>query len=328
MNPKVPLISIVCPAFQEEEVLPLFHRELMKVLESLKADYEFEIIYVDDGSKDQTRSILAEMVQSDKRVGFLSFTRNQGHQTALLAGLEHSMGHAVISLDSDLQHPPELINELLWHWRDGNQLVQTVRTSNRSAGWFKESTSRAFYKILGLACQAKVPEGAADFRLLDRAGVDAILAHKETGLFLRGLIPSLCLKTAFVPYEAAPRAAGQSKYTFGKMVHLAVDAFFQVGFAPARLAWPLAAAGLVFFAMVILVGAYRGLTGAQAMELAIWALGAVVTASSAMLMVMLGIVGEYAARILEQNRNRPPYLLKESRLPEYKSQPNWTNRVA
>lgn len=328
MNPNRPLVSIVCPAFQEEEVLPLFYRELARVLANLEKEYQFEIIFVDDGSMDRTASILAAIAQSDKRMGYISFSRNQGHQTALLAGMEHSIGQAVISLDSDLQHPPEMIGELLSHWRNGDQLVQTIRTSNHSAGWFKGLTSRGFYKLLEYACQAKVPEGAADFRLLDRLGVDAVLAHRETGLFLRGLIPSLGLKTAFVPYEAAARAAGQSKYTLKKMVHLAVDAFFQVGFAPARLAWPLAGMGMALLMGLILVGSFRGLSGAQGVEIALWALGFVVAASATALMVMLGIVGEYVARILEQNRNRPAYLLKESQLPEHKIQPVWTNRVA
>ena len=319
MRTNIPLVSIVCPAFQEEEVLPLFQRDLSLVLSQMERQYQFEIIYVDDGSSDLTATILGKIAKMDKRVSYISFTRNQGHQAALLAGMKHARGEAVISLDSDLQHPPALIEELLCQWRNGYQVVQTLRTANNSAGWFKAKSSRWFYKLLEFACQTKVPEGAADFRLLDRVGVDAILLHREKGLFLRGLIPSLGLETAYVRYEAAPRAAGQTKYSLKKMVNLAADAFFQGGYGPARLAWPIAGMGFALVLVLLFAGIWRAIAGAPGLELAIWGLGFAIVASSTGVIVLLGILGEYVARILEQSRNRPAYIVKKHQIPKGKS---------
>ena len=161
-------LSIVCPAYEEEDVLPSFHAELCTVLNMLGPTYSFEIIYVDDGSQDRTLSVLRALASADSRVHYLSLSRNFGHQAALTAGLEHARGDAVITLDSDLQHPPLLIPTLVARWREGHDVVLTLRQDDPSLGRFKRLTSRAFYKVMQAVSETEVRAAASDYRLLSR----------------------------------------------------------------------------------------------------------------------------------------------------------------
>jgi dolichol-phosphate mannosyltransferase len=306
-------LSVVCPAFNEEEVLPLFHAELCAVLAPLQRDYEIEIIYVDDGSRDGTLEVLRRLAADDARVRYLSFSRNFGHQAALTAGLEHARGDVVVSMDSDLQHPPALLPTLLEKWREGNDLVLTLRQDDPLLSPFKRLSSRAFYRILRWLSDTEVRAAASDFRLMSRKALDALLRLHETHRFLRGMVNWLGFPTATVSFMPAGRAGGVSKYTLRRMLTLALDGMLSFSKVPLRLALLL---GVLVFVLGLGQGAYtlaRALftpaaSGTAVVLTALFLVGGCVLAA-------LGVLGEYVGRIYEQVKGRPHYLLKEASPP-------------
>ncbi len=203
-------LSIVCPAFQEEEVLPLFHQELSRVLLTLADDYDIEVIYVDDGSRDRSLEVIKALAAQDPHVRYLSLSRNFGHQAALTAGLEHARGEVVITLDSDLQHPPALIPVLLEKWKEGSDIVLTIRQDDPHLGLVKRFTSRWFYRVMGLVSDTDIRLAAADYRLMSRKAVEALLQLRETHRFLRGMVQWLGFAVTEVPFQPAGRRAGVS----------------------------------------------------------------------------------------------------------------------
>jgi len=304
-------LSIVCPAYQEEEVLPLFHAVLDSALRPL-AEYDIEILYVDDGSRDRTLNVLREIAAADPRVRYLSLSRNFGHQAALTAGLEHAVGDAVVSLDSDLQHPPALIPELVANWRAGSDVVLTIRADDPGLGWFKRASSRAFYRLLARCSKLDVRPAASDFRLLSRDAKDALLRLNESHRYIRGMVQWIGFRTTEVPFQPHRRKAGVSKYTLRKMLKLALDGLLSFSPIPMRAA----------------------VTGALAVTGASWLLGSIATlavgswSESATRLVLLGlagvhglaaglflaagVLGEYLVRIYDQSKSRPRYLVREA----------------
>jgi glycosyltransferase involved in cell wall biosynthesis len=307
-----PKVSIVCPAYEEEEVLPRFHAALCAVLAPLERDYSFEILYVDDGSRDRTLEVLHELARKDVRVRFLSFSRNFGHQAALTAGLEHATGAAVISMDSDLQHPPELIGVLLHRWREGHDVVVTLRQDDPRLGLFKRLTSRAFYGVMRWLSDTEVRVAASDFRLLSRKALDALLQLRETHRFLRGMVSWLGFPTATVPFAPASRAAGVSKYTFRKMLNFAVDGMLSFSRLPLRLALFLGAGSLGLAVLTALWTAGAALFSGTALDWGWRLVLLAVLAVGGCTLCCLGIVGEYLGRVYEQVKARPLYLLKDA----------------
>jgi dolichol-phosphate mannosyltransferase len=302
-------LSVVCPAFNEEEVLPHFHRELCAVLATLEADYDIEVIYVDDGSRDGTLAVLRELAERDARVRYLSLSRNFGHQAALTAGIEDARGDAVITMDSDLQHPPELLPVLLEKWRAGYEVVLTIREEDPRLGLVKRTTSKLFYRVMRLLSSTEVRMAAADYRLMSRKAVDGLLQLRETHRFLRGMVQWLGFPSAEVPYRPAGRRAGVSKYSMRRMLKLAGDGLLSFSRMPLRIATilGLAATGFGLLTSLYLAGCW--LFGGEA------AGGGVLLASLYLLggciLCALGLVGEYVGRIYEQVKGRPLYVLKE-----------------
>jgi dolichol-phosphate mannosyltransferase len=310
MTEKSCTLSIVCPAYREEEVLPVFHARLSEALEGLAADYQIEILYVDDGSTDGTLCVLRELAAADARVRYLSLSRNFGHQAALTAGLEHARGDVVVSLDADLQHPPDLIPLLVERWRAGYDIVLTERRDGKELGWFKRFTSRQFYHLLRWMSETEVRPACADFRLLSRTALDALVGMRETHRFLRGMVNWLGFPVTAIPYQAAPRAAGVSHYTLRRMLRLAGDGMLSFSRLPLQL--PLAAGltslglgGLYAFVLVL---------ACLVADVAFWPvhlLAVLVLGLGGLILCSLGIVGEYVGRVFEQVKQRPIYLLKE-----------------
>ena len=306
-----PLVSIVCPAFQEEEVLPLFHRELADALAPLEADYRFEILYVDDGSPDGTLEVLKQLARHDGRVAYLSLSRNFGHQAALTAGLEHAQGDAIISMDSDLQHPPHVLGQLLQTWRQGHDVVITIRADDHRLSLFKRCTSGVFYRLMALMSDTDIRLAASDFRLLSRRALQALLQLREQHRFLRGMVQWLGFRSAEVAFMPDERRAGQSKYTLRRMLRLAGDGLFSFSRAPLRLATYLGLGavgmGLAHSAWSIgqaVRGVERGPAELTYLLLATHLLGGAILCA-------LGFLGEYVGRIYEQVKDRPVYILKE-----------------
>jgi dolichol-phosphate mannosyltransferase len=306
------LISIVCPAYQEEVVLPLFHDVLVKAIQPLARDFDLEILYIDDGSRDGTLGVIRELAAADPRVRYLSLSRNFGHQAALTAGLEHARGDAIVSLDTDLQHPPALIPELVSHWRNGFDVVLTIRADDRRLSWFKRTTSRLFYRILGWCSRLDVRPSASDFRLLSRPALDALLGLRESHRYLRGMVQWLGFRVAEVPFRPDARKAGVSKYTLRRMVRFAMDGLLSFSPVPARAAavGGVALTGIswaVSFAAVLALAPLAESTT----KLTLILLSALHLLAGG-LFAATGVVGEYLFRIYDQSKNRPVYVLKEA----------------
>jgi glycosyltransferase involved in cell wall biosynthesis len=304
-------ISIVCPAYEEEEVLPRFNSELCRVLAGLNNEYDIEIIYVDDGSRDGTLAYLRSLANSDARVRYLSLSRNFGHQAALTAGLEHATGDLIVSLDSDLQHPPELIPALLDEWKQGHDIVLTLREDDPRQSYLKRLTSRGFYQVMRYLSDTEVRMAASDFRLMTRKAVDALLNLHESHRFLRGMVNWLGFPTATVPFHPALRGGGVSKYTLRRMANFAIDAMLSFSKVPLRLSLFIGISFLVLGTLLGVVAALETIfTAAGALN------GATVLTAIFMvggcLLCSLGIVGEYVGRIYDQVKARPSYVLKES----------------
>jgi len=305
-------LSIVSPVFEEEEGLLLFHEELRAALDPLEDQFAIEVIYVDDGSADGTLAVIKEIAFVDRRVRYLSLSRNFGHQAALTAGLEQADGDVVITLDSDLQHPPGLIAALLDRWRQGFDVVQTVRLRDPHESWLKRVTSRWFYRLMALASETEIRPGATDYRLLSRRAVDALLQIRETHRFLRGLVPWLGFSSAEVPFVPRCRAVGRSKFGFRRLCNLAVDALYSFSRLPPRLLMAAGVAALLVGLGVALFGLVRWLRGPTAFEIAWTFLAGSLYALGGAILAGLGLIGEYLSRIFEQVKARPLYLVKES----------------
>jgi dolichol-phosphate mannosyltransferase len=310
MSAPVCKVSIICPAFEEEEVLPPFHAELCAVLGPLEHQYEIEILYIDDGSRDGTLELLRRLAAADPRVRYLSFSRNFGQQAALTAGMEHAKGDVVVTLDSDMQHPPSLIPVLLGKWREGHDVVLTYREDDPRLSLFKRLSSRAFNTIMRWLSDTPVSSAASDYRLLSRKAVDALLRLREKHRFLRGMVNWLGFTPVTVPFHPASRGAGITKYNLRRMVSLAVDAMLSFSRLPLRASFVLGMLAVLVglgHGAVALVQAMRGTTGGgyQAVLVGLYLIGGCILCS-------LGVVGEYVGRIYEQVKARPLYLLKEA----------------
>jgi dolichol-phosphate mannosyltransferase len=303
-------VSIVCPAYEEEEVLPRFHTELCGVLATLGPEYEVEVLYVDDGSCDGTLDYLRCLVAADPRVRYLSFSRNFGQQAALTAGMEHATGDAIITLDSDLQHPPALIPTLLARWREGHDVVLTLREDDPRLGYFKRLSSRAFNWVMRRVSETEVRAAASDYRLLSRKAADSLLQLHETHRFLRGMVTWLGFRTTTVSFFPSSRGAGITKYTVRRMTALAVDAMLSFSKLPLRLSLGLGL-GVLGFALLYGVGtAVRSLL-ISGSDWAYHVLLLVVLLLGGCILCGLGVVGEYVGRIYEQVKSRPLYVVKE-----------------
>lgn len=310
-RPTRPLLSIVVPCFNEEGCVHEMARRLHLALDSL--DCEWDAVFVDDGSSDGTAQCLANLAASDPRIGFVSFSRNFGHQMALLAGMSKTQGDAVVSLDGDLQHPPELIPTLYQHWLDGYDVVYTVREDNEGHA-LKEFVSARFYKLLRKLTGVDIPTGGADFRLLDRVVTDALLSCEERFVFVRGLVPWLGFPRIAVPYAARERFAGSTKYVFARMLRFALDGVFSFSTVPLRFISLLGAATVV---LGVLYGFYSiGVRLFTDSAVSGWtSLVVLVLVFSGTQLLSLGILSEYVGRIYEEVKRRPRYVIAEARSP-------------
>lgn len=308
---KKPLISIVSPAFNEEEVLPHFYAEVRAILDTLADHYDFELIFVDDGSSDNTLKVLRELANRDCQVGYLSLSRNFGHQAAYSAGLEHVSGDAVIMMDSDLQHPPALLPQLLQQWQGGHDVVVTLREGKRP-GVFRNLATKTFLTLIRRVSSLRMRENMADYCLLSRRALDSLLRLRETHRYLRGMIQWLGYPVAEINFVPRDRQAGHTKFTMFLLLGYGLDSLISFTRAPLRLAYPLG----FFFLLLGLILLGRGLLGGivpgwETNFWFIWLLASVHLVGGSILIAM-GLLGEYVGRIFEQVKSRPPYLLKES----------------
>ena len=300
-------LSVIVPCFNEEQVLQSTHERLSRTLAGL--DVNYEIVYVDDGSTDQTNAILRRLHQQDEHVRVLAFSRNFGHQVAVTAGVDNASGDAVVLIDADLQDPPELIAEMVARWRDGFNVVYGLRTDREGETAFKIWTARLFYRFINVLSEVAIPLDTGDFRLMDRQVIEALRRMPERDRFVRGMVSWLGFRQVALPYRRAARTAGQTKYPLRKMVHLALDGILSFSVLPLRLATYV---GLLSFAAGILAGLFsiaRLLIGQPA---APWTgVLIMVLLLGGLQLVCTGIIGEYLGRTYMESKRRPLYILKD-----------------
>lgn len=304
-----PLLSVVVPVYNEEEnIEPLLARALPVLA---RIDGESELLFVDDGSTDASADRIRQFAAVHPQVRLLRLARNFGHQAALFAGLEHARGEAVITLDGDLQHPPELMLELVARWREGFEVVQAVRRAPADESVIKRAGSSGFYRLLSRVSRIAVTPGAADFRLLSRVAVDAFLACRERSRFNRGLVQWIGFRQTQVYYDAERRRSGRSKYSYRAMVRLAGDAIFSFSALPLRLAGlagvcvSICAAAYLLFVLWARLFTDRAEPGWSSILATVLVLGGVQ-------LIVLWILGEYVGRLYEEAKQRPIYIVRES----------------
>ena len=307
--PDTVIVTVVAPCFNEASGIRAFHKQVRTVLDGLPGT-EGRIVFVDDGSSDGTLDELNAIAAHDADVEVYSLSRNFGHQIALSAGLDVARGDAIVMMDSDLQHPPELIPELVRQWRDGFDVVSAVRNTTSGASPFKRATASGFYWLINRISDIEIVPGAADFCLLSRRAHEALSSMPEYHRFLRGMVSWIGFRRTFVPFDAPKRSAGASKYTLLKMFGLAVDALLSFSASPMRIASRMGAVlavfGFVYLAYIIerylFVGDLVPGWGSTVSVLLI---------VGGMQLVFIGLTGEYLSRIFEETKRRPLYLFKQ-----------------
>ena len=303
------LISVVVPCYNEEQVIVETNRQLVATLAGLE-QVDFEIVYVDDGSRDKTADILREIQTVDQRARVVRLSRNFGHQMAVSAGLEHAAGDAVVIIDADLQDPPEVIPEMVARWRDGYHVVYGMRTDRPGETAFKLWTAKLFYRLINRLSKVQIPLDVGDFRLLDRRVVDVLLAMPERDRFLRGMVSWIGFRQVAVMYRRAERRAGESKYPLLKMLQFAADGVMSFSLTPLRVAlWVgflsigMAFAGILY-ALIVRFYTKDWVKGWASIFTAVLFIGGAQ-------LVTLGIIGEYIGRIYAEVKRRPLYVVQE-----------------
>jgi len=302
------MISIVVPVFNEQDVLLQFYQHICKVVTHINMSYE--LIFVNDGSSDKSSEIIVGIIKNDNNVKSVEFSRNFGHQAAIAAGLDYAEGEAVITLDADLQHPPELIPELISKWQQGYDVVYTCRKDTEDSNLFKKYTSLFFYKIMNSLSKVDVPAGTADFRLLDRKVVDAFCSMNEHRPFIRGLVCWMGYRQIGIAYQAPARYAGKSKYSLTRMIGFAVDGIVSFSSIPLYLS---ALMGLIISMLSFAYAIYviyswlftnRNIEGWTSLMLVVLFIGGIQ-------LITLGVLGTYLGRIYDETKDRPRYLVRQ-----------------
>lgn len=310
MHQPTELISVVVPAYNEVEVLPLFHARLIESLLACQADYE--VIYVDDGSTDGTVGCMRQAMAGDPHVGFIALSRNFGKEVALTAGLQAATGDCVIVIDADLQDPPELIAQMVAQWREGIDVVNMQRESRENETWFKKTSAHVFYRLLDSLSDVSIPPDVGDFRLLSRRALDALNSLPERNRYMKGLFAWVGYSQVTLRYARAGRAEGNAKQNYPRLFALAIEGITSFSVAPLRLASlvGLVAAGTAFLLTIfyivktLLFG--DPVQGFPTLVVAVLGMGG-------LQLLSIGILGEYLGRTYMEVKGRPLYLVDEYR---------------
>lgn len=305
--PDRPEISVVVPLYNEESNIKVLYSALISSLQPLNRS--FEIVFVDDGSRDGSFDQVKQLNSDDGRVKGMSLSRNFGHQVALTAGMQHSGGDIVITMDADLQHPPEVILLLLEEYSKGFDIINTRRTDSPETGFFKKFTSRFFYRFINRVANVSIPESSSDFRLMNRKALESFLQFSERDRFTRGLVSWMGFRQTVVNYTCAPRFAGKSKYSFRRMLHFAIDGITSFSAKPLRIA---SFSGVTVFLIGLIYAIYAIIQHVTGNTIPGWtSLLVTILLLGGIQLLSLGIIGEYLARIFNESKSRPLYFIKD-----------------
>ena len=302
------LVTILVPAYNEQEVLNMLYERLKKIMDE-NSNYDFEILFVNDGSKDNSLKIMQELRQKDKRVCYLNLSRNFGKETGMIAGLDYSKGDAVIIIDADLQDPPELIPEMIKYWEEGYDDVYAKRRSRKGETWLKKFTSTMYYKVLQAFTKIQIQKDTGDFRLLDRRCVEALKSMRESQRYTKGLFSWIGYNKKEILYDRDPRAAGQTKWNYKKLVDLSIDGITSFTTSPLRwsaiLGIIVSIIGFIYMLYIIIKTLVYGVEvpGYASTMVVILFLGGVQ-------LIFLGVIGEYLGRAFYETKGRPLYFIE------------------
>ena len=302
-------ITILVPTYNEEEVLQKLYDRLISVILLIK-NYEFEILFVNDGSKDSTLKIIKDYREKDKCISYVSLSRNFGKETAMIAGLDYSKGDAVIIIDADLQDPPELIPEMIKYWENGYDDVYAKRKSRDGETWFKKWSSKAFYRILQDMTRIPIQKDTGDFRLLDRRCVEALKKLRETQRYTKGMFSWIGYNKKEILFDRDPRAAGETKWNYFKLMDLAIEGITSFTTFPLRVSsfLGMGVSFLAFIYMIIIIIKTlvygERVQGYPSLMVVLLFLGGVQ-------LISIGIIGEYIGRIFNETKRRPLYFIDE-----------------
>ena len=305
-------ISVMVPMYYEEEVAEECYKRLKKVLEGLAENYEYEIIFINDGSKDKTLNILENIAKENKSVKIISFSRNFGHQCAVTAGLKYVTGDAIVIIDADLQDPPELIPEMVKLWEDGNDVIYGKRKSRAGESKFKLLTASMFYKTLNALSDVEIPKDTGDFRLVDRKVVEVINSLPEHNKFLRGLFSWVGFKQIPFEYERKERIAGKTKYPLGKMLKLAQDGIFSFSTKPLRIVGTMGIISILISIIILVYSILSYFFNWNELTAGWTSMMVTMTFLGGMILISLWMIGEYVGRIYDETKRRPEFIIEKT----------------
>ena len=301
-------VSVVIPMYYEEEVANECYNRMKKVLESIE-NYDYELVFVNDGSKDKTLSILEEIARKDEKAKVISFSRNFGHQAAVTAGLKFVTGDAIVIIDADLQDPPELIPEMLKLWEDGNEVIYGKRKTREGESHFKLFTAKMFYKTLNALSDVEIPKDTGDFRLVDRKVVDTINQLPEHNKFLRGLFSWVGFKQKAYEYERKERFAGKTKYPLKKMLKLASDGIIGFSTKPLKLVGILGMLSILISFIVLIYSIISYIFKLNTLTAGWTSIMVAITFFAGVQLLSIWIMSEYIGRIYDETKQRPQYII-------------------
>ena len=302
-------ISIIIPTYNEEDSLPILYERLKKLIDSI-SNYEFEVLFVNDGSKDKTIQIIKELREKDNRICYVDFSRNFGKEIAMIAGIDYAKGDAVVFMDADLQDPPELIPELIKYWEEGYDDVYARRSSRKGETWLKKFTSKMYYRVLQHLTRVPIQKDTGDFRLLDRRCVNALKKLRETQRNTKSMFSWIGYNKKEVLYERDPRIAGKTKWNYFKLIDLAIDGITSFTTSPLKLSTYISIPTFLMLIIYFIYVIIKCITKNVMME-AFQAIILLILFFSGVQILLFGIVGEYLGRIFNETKNRPLYFVNE-----------------
>ncbi|MBU3138237.1 glycosyltransferase family 2 protein [Clostridium gasigenes] len=301
------LISVVVPMYYEEKVVGECYRRLSEVMNNVK--YNYELIFVNDGSKDRTLKMLKELAKEDNRIKIIDFARNFGHQIAVTAGIKEAHGDAVIIIDADLQDPPELIVDMIDKWENGYEVVYAKRKKREGETFFKVLTAKYFYKILNVMSDIEIPKDTGDYRLMDRKAVDVFNSMPEKNRFVRGMVSWIGFNQTYVEFVRSERFAGETKYPLKKMLKLAEDGIVSFSNKPIKIIGGIGLLFVTIFFTQIIYAICNTMFGNRVSV--IFYLSSYISLIAGIILVAMSVLGTYIGKIFDESNGRPLYIIRE-----------------